>query len=332
VAGDEQARAGEGYRMAPLRVNPKVFVVVLNWRRAADTIRCVESVLRTSYQPVEIVVVDNASGDGSVARLTEAFPKIAVIENSENLGYAGGNNAGIRYALDRGADYVLLLNNDAVVDRNLVRDLLAAAEGDRRIGIVGPKIYDYDVPTRIWFAGAVIDWETGESPHIGLGEIDRGQYDDVVEVDRLTGCAMLVSRSVLDRVGLFDPDYFLYYEDVDLCVRAARAGYKSVCVRSAKVWHKESSSTGARHGSDLHTYYHTRNRLIFLRKHGRIAGAVHRDNRVFITRYLSRVFLKPTDGAYRSRYGPRFWALADYYLGRSGIREKYHRGVGTSGA
>lgn len=313
-------------------MDPKVLIAVLNWNRAADTIECVASLHNLDYQRFEIVVVDNASTDGSVEALEARFPGLAMLRNPRNLGYAGGNNAGIRYALDRGADCVLVLNNDTVVDKDLVRHLVVAMRREPHAGIVGPLIYDYREPTKVWFAGASIDWATGESPHWGLGERDNGQFNRVIEVERVTGCAMMVSRSVFERVGLFDPDYFLYYEDVDLCVRAAKAGFKSYCVQPAKVWHKESSSTGATRGSALHAYYHTRNRLLFLHKHGKIRDAVHRDNRRFLRQYVSRVLLRPFDRDYRERYAPTFWALADFYLGRYGISEKYHRGLDTRAA
>ncbi len=306
-------------------LEPVVTVVVLNWNRASDTIECVRSLENIAYSHFEIVIVDNASTDGSANALEAAFPTVKIIRNQRNLGYAEGNNVGIRYALGRGADYVLLLNNDTVVDKDLLRDLVRAIRSDPRAGIVGPKIYDYWEPTKIWFAGAFIDWSTGESPHLGLGEHDSGQFNRILEVDRMTGCAMMVKRDVFERVGLFDPKYFLYYEDVDFCVRAAKAGYKSFCVQAAKVWHKESSSSKANQGSDLHTYYHTRNRLLFLYTHFKIDDSEHRNNRLFFRKYLSRVALRPFDRAYRRRHSARFWALTDFYLGRFGIKAKYDR-------
>ncbi len=313
-------------------MDPKVVIVILNWNRASDTIECVDSIQNLAYPNFEIVVVDNASTDGSVVALEKKFPELKIIRNSRNLGYTGGNNIGIRYALDHVADHVLLLNNDTIVDKDLVHDLVSAMQRQPQAGIVSPTIYDYQEPAKVWFAGASIDWDSGESPHWGLGEQDHGQFNRVVEVDRVSGCAMLVRRAVFDRIGLLDPDYFLYYEDVDFCVRAFKAGYKSYCVQTAKVWHKVSSSTQANRGSDLHAYYHARNRLLFLRKHGRIAESVHRENRAFFRKYVSGVVRRPFDRAYRRQYAPRFWALADFYLGRYGIKSKYHGGVGARGA
>lgn len=320
--GDWVARRGAG---AVEPVEPKVFIVVLNWNRAADTIECVRSLRGLAYSNVEVLVVDNASVDGSVTALGAAFPDLTVVRNAKNLGYSEGNNVGIRYALSRKADYVLLLNNDTVVDKDLLHELVRVATTFSNAGLVGPKIYDYREPTKVWFAGASIDWSSGDSPHLGLGEYDAGQFNRVTEVDRLTGCAMMVSREVFERVGLFDPRYFLYYEDVDLCVRAAKAGYKSYCVQTAKVWHKESSSTSANHGSDLHAYYHLRNRLLFLHTHFHVDEAEGRNHRQFFRKYLSRVILRPFDRAYRMHHAVRFWALTDFYLGRYGIKPRFHR-------
>ncbi len=306
-------------------MEPRVFIIVLNWNRAADTIECVRSLQGVAYSNLDVLVVDNASVDGSVTALGAQFPELRVIRNAKNLGYAEGNNVGIRHALSRDADYVLLLNNDTVVDKDLLHELVRVATTQPRAGIVGPKIYDYRDQTKIWFAGANIDWSTGDSPHLGLGEYDQGQFHQVLEVDRVTGCAMMVRRSVFERVGLFDPRYFLYYEDVDLCVRATKAGYTSLCVQTAKVWHKESSSTKANQGSDLHTYYHIRNRLLFLQTHFEISEAERLNHRLFLKEFISRAALRPFDRAYRRLHAPQFWALTDFYLGRFGIRTKYHR-------
>ncbi len=305
-------------------MDPKVVMIVLNWNRASDTIECVRSLEHLAYSNVEIVIVDNASIDGSGKVLEATFPRLKVMRNSENLGYAEGNNVGIRYALERDAAYVLLLNNDTVVDKALVSDLVEAMERDPRVGVVAPTIYDYSEPSKIWFAGASIDWSTGQSPHIGLGEHDRGQCAGVLDVDRVTGCAMLVKRAVFERIGLLDPDFFLYYEDVDFCVRAGRAGYRIACVRSAKVWHKESSSTGARDLSDLHLYYETRNRLIFLSKHIGIGIHGHIMNLLRVGQLALMILSRPFNFAIRRRCMIKLVAMFDFYKGNFGIKKSVH--------
>lgn len=257
---------------------PKVSIVVLNWNGLENTLECIESLSKTNYPNYEIIVVDNGSSDGSSQTLKDRRYKITLLENAENLGFSAGNNVGILYAIEHGTDYVFLINNDTIVDPDVLKVLVDVSERDALAGMIGPKIYDFYEPDKIWFAGAYIDWKTGESPHSGKGQIDKGQFNTVIEVDRLTGCAMLIKRAVFEKIGLLDPDYFLYFEDVDFCVRARKAGYKSICVQYAKVWHKESMSTKAKDGSPLHTYYHNRNRLLFLKKHGKILLIEHFKN------------------------------------------------------
>lgn len=281
---------------------PQVSIVVLNWNGLENTLECIESLSKINYPNYEIIVVDNGSSDGSAQTLKDRRYKITLLENAENLGFSAGNNVGILYALEHGADYIFLINNDTIVDQDIVRTLVDVGEKDTRIGMIGPKIYDFYEPDKIWFAGAFIDWKTGESPHLGKGKMDEGQYTDVVEVERLTGCAMLIKREVFEKIGLLDPSYFLYFEDVDFCVRAKKANYKIVCAQHAKVWHKESMSTKAKSGSPLHTYYHNRNRLLFLKKHGAIQLTEHFKNG-----------LRILEGDKYKRMG-----IIDFYLGRFG--------------
>ena len=139
-------------------MDPKIFIIVLNWNRAQDTVACISSLTKLNYSRYNVVVVDNASQDGSAPIIKRSFPSLVVIENASNLGYAEGNKVGICYALAHGAEYVLVLNNDTVVDSDMLTELVRIAESDRMIGIVGPKIYDFQQPTKIWFAGANIDW------------------------------------------------------------------------------------------------------------------------------------------------------------------------------
>jgi GT2 family glycosyltransferase len=281
---------------------PKVSIVVLNWNGLENTLECIESLSKINYPDYEIIVVDNGSLDGSAQALKDPRYKITLLENSENIGFSAGNNVGIHHALRLGTDYVFLINNDTVVDPDVLSILVDESKRDVRTGIIGPKIYNYYEPGKVWFAGASIDWKTGESLHLSHEEIDNGKLNSVIEVDRLTGCAMLIKRVVFEEIGLLDPDYFLYFEDVDFCVRARKAGYKNICVQYAKVWHKVSMSTRAKEGSPLHTYYHNRNRLIFLEKHGRVSIREHFKN-------MLRLF---AGGRYK-RMG-----IIDFYLKRFG--------------
>jgi GT2 family glycosyltransferase len=222
---------------------PLVYVIVLSWNGKKDTLECLASLQQLTYPNARIIVVDNSSSDGTGDAIRSAFPNIELIVNNSNLRFAGGNNVGIRQSLEGGAEYVLMLNNDTVVDPEFLGRLVEAAESGRKIGIVGPKIYYFDDPKRIWFAGGLIKWWRGRVTHIGIREVDNGEYDVTTEVDYITGCCMLIKREVIETIGMLDERYYIYGEDVDLCVRALRSGYKSVYVPSSRVWHKLSVST-----------------------------------------------------------------------------------------
>jgi GT2 family glycosyltransferase len=241
-----------------------VVVIILNWNGLADTLECLESLAHLDYQGHEVVVVDNGSVDRSVPVIHERFPGVTIIENGENLGYAGGNNVGLRYAMAQGADYALLLNNDTVVDPAFLRILVDAVEADPTVGIAGPTIYYHERPGIIWSTGGAIDWQRGSTRMLGLDEQDEGQFGQVPRtVDFVTGCAMLVRRAVLEQTELLDERFFAYYEETEWCVRASRAGFKIVHVPLAHIWHKISPAAQA--DSPLVHYYMTRNRLLFLK-------------------------------------------------------------------
>lgn len=223
---------------------PLVYIIVLTWNGKDDTLECLKSLQNLSYQNARTLVVDNASTDGTAEAIKRTYPNIEIITNHSNLRFAGGNNAGIKHALEHSADYVLLLNNDTVVDQEFLSHLVRAAEHDEHAGMVGPKIYYYINPRQIWFAGGKIEWWKGWISHVGIREHDRGQYDAIREVDYLTACCVLVKKEVIERIGTLDEHYFIYGEDTDWCIRAQRAGYKLSYVPSAVVWHKLSVSSG----------------------------------------------------------------------------------------
>lgn len=247
---------------------PKVLVIILNRNGKDDTLECLQSFKEIDYPNYEIVVVDNGSSDGSQRIIKEKFPYVELIENRENLGFSRGNNVAIRYALRKKVDYVLLLNNDTVVHRHLLKELVEVAEISTKIGIVGPKIYYYDNPKTIWFAGGLINLKRGTVRHIGKNENDIGQFDEVKEVDYVTGCALMIKREVIEKIGLLDEDYSpIYYEDTDWGIKAMKKGYKCVYVPKAKLWHKVSSTMGGEMSAP-EMYLMTRNLILFVRKHG----------------------------------------------------------------
>lgn len=245
---------------------PRVALVIVNYRGREDTLACLESVATLTYPDRDVLLIDQDSKDGTPEAVRGLYPWVHIIENPVNNGFAGGNNLGIRVALEqRGADYIFLLNNDTTVEPGLLEPLIALAEGDSAIGIVGPKMLYFDRPDVIWSAGGRIDWRGG-SLLIGEGEPDDTKETTTRDVDFIVGCGLLVKRAVLERIGLFDERYFLYYEETDLCARARKAGWRIVYQPAARLWHKVSGSTGG--DSELTLYYMRRNVLLYLGERG----------------------------------------------------------------
>ena len=244
-------------------MDPMVFIIVLNWNSHKDTIECIMSINSISYPNYKIILVDNGSTDGSEALLRERFPDIEFIQTGSNLGFTGGNNAGIRHALKKGADYIVLLNNDTIVDKDFVTALVAVAGTDRSIGMLCSKIYFYDKPDVLWYAGASFHPWLGWGRHRGYNVPDRGQYDAVEETPRPTGCALMVTRHLCESIALLRDEFFCYAEDIDWGMRAASHNLKIMYVPGSRVWHKVSISTGGQ-SSGLSLYYSTRNILLCL--------------------------------------------------------------------
>jgi GT2 family glycosyltransferase len=244
---------------------PRVSIVVLNWNCRDDTIECLHSLTGLTYPDYETIVVDNGSTDGSPEAIREAFPEVELLTNPDNLGFAGGNNVGIRQALSGEAAYVFVLNNDTVVDPALLDELVATAEADSRIGVVGPKIYYYDQRDRLWYAGAREQWLRRIPATVGLDELDRGQHDQLRETAFVYGTAMLIRRQVLEQIGLLDEEFFAYHEDADFCIRARQAGYRCIYNPRGMIWHKVSASTRAT--SHVQDYLRAQHRILFFVKH-----------------------------------------------------------------
>lgn len=277
----------------------KVFIVILNFNGSESTIACLESInkLKVNHEiKIEIIVVDNASIDGSVEKISKQFKDVILIENKINMGFSGGCNEGARMAIKSGADYVAFLNNDTIVDKDLIETLIKTAE-DTNAGGVVPKIYfqkgyefhkdkykSSDLGNIIWYAGGEMDWDNLIGKNIGVDEVDKGQFDIRQETELATGCCFMVRAEVLEKVGLFDDRYFLYYEDADLTQRIKRAGRKIIYEPSAILWHKNADSSGGS-GSDLQDYYITRNRLLFGLRYApvRTKAALLKESAVLLT-------------------------------------------------
>lgn len=302
---------------------PRVAILVLSWNGRDDTLACLASLQQVDYRACEVMVVDNGSTDDSVAAIRAAHPQVKLIETGENLGYVGGNNAGLAHVLATGADYALLLNNDTEVAPDFLDRLVEAAEAQPAIGIVGPTLYYFDRPEVIWSAGGGVDWGQGRTWMIGLDEEDRGQYGQTPRpVDFVTGCALLIKRPVMEQIGLLDARFFAYYEETEWCVRAARAGFKILHVPRAKVWHKISPA--ARMTSPTVHYYMTRNRLLFLdaARAGWRAWA-----HTLLLEYLRTLVswsLRPKWRGLRAQRNMMLLALRDYFTGRVGRLSSGH--------
>ncbi|HKP19057.1 MAG TPA: glycosyltransferase family 2 protein [Gaiellaceae bacterium] len=236
-----------------------VAVVVLSWNGREDTLQCLESLRNVDYRPLTPIVVDNGSTDGTSEAVRAAFPEVDIVRTEENLGFAEGNNVGMRRALELGADYVLVLNNDVEVDPGFVAPLVEEARGRPEAGALCSKILYMEPDDLIWFAGATFDPRSGyNGRQIGYRERDDGRFEDVTETDRACGAAMLVSREVLEQVGLFDAELFFYSEDVDWSLRARDVGYRHYVVPASKLWHKVSVTSGGEN-SPTTLYYGVRN-------------------------------------------------------------------------
>ena len=278
---------------------PHVVAIVLAHNGLQDTLACIDSMSHVRWDRLTVMLVDNASGDGTADAVAKRPPRVLVVRHDRNLGFSEGNNSGIRRALDLGADYVFLLNNDTTVARDAIARCVRTAESCPDAGAVSPMIYFANPPTMIWYAGAQFDCRRAHSGRmLGYREIDRGQYGGIRETDRLAGAAALLPSRVLRDVGLLDAELFFLYEDVEWSLRARLAGYRLYVEPEAKVWHRVSVAVGGEH-SPLIAYYGTRNHLTVCREYAPLHGpaAAARDWRILAV-HLAGARRAPNPPAY----------------------------------
>ncbi|MBF8263541.1 MAG: Glycosyltransferase family 2 protein [Parachlamydiales bacterium] len=244
---------------------PKVLILILNWNGKSDTLECLASLSAASPKPLfSTLIVDNGSTDDSVASIRAAFPDVPIIETNKNLGFAGGNNVGIRWALGKSFDWILLLNNDTIVDPHLIDGFMEAAKKNPSAKILGAKIYRYHDRERIDHLGGLWDPLTAEFTSIASDKIDDGSFEEMQKVGYVCGCALFMHRSVPETIGLLEEKFFLLWEESDFCARAARAGFEIWTAPKAKLWHKVSASFT---GGKAHTHYFWwRNRLLWIER------------------------------------------------------------------
>jgi GT2 family glycosyltransferase len=244
-----------------------ILAVVLNWNGGALNLDCIASILETGLAPGDLVFVDNASTDGSLELVREAYPALTFLANDENLGFGHGVNRGIELALARGADAVLLVNNDVVLTEGMLPALVDEMEFEPTVGIVGPRVLDRADPTRVWCAGGRLTWRQNLSILMGHGAPDGPRFQERRDVDYLAGCAMLIRRAVFERIGLLDGAYFAYHEDLDFCLSAHAAGFSVRLVGDAAARPPPPHSAGGGY-SPGRKYMMGVNTIWFLRRHG----------------------------------------------------------------
>lgn len=252
----------------------KIALIIVNWNGHKDTIYCLKSVAKLHIPEdtaLETIIVDNGSTDGSVSLISKAFPHTTILALGDNLGFTGGNNIGMQYAMKHDASYVWLLNNDTIVHSDALS--LIDAFRDRDVGVAGSKIYfapghEYhksryakkDLGRVFWYAGGLVDWKNMYASHKGVDEVDSGQYDTTEDTMFVTGCSMMIKREVIEAIGMLDNRFYLYLEDLDFGLRAKKAGFRLLYFPKSVVWHVNAGSSGGA-GNPIHEYYITRNRL-----------------------------------------------------------------------
>ncbi|MEM3609755.1 MAG: glycosyltransferase family 2 protein [Candidatus Anstonellales archaeon] len=239
---------------------PLVSIIILNYNGEKFIKRCLSSVLDTTYPRLEIIVIDNGSTDNSYEIIKQYESKVKLIRIPYNIGYSAGNNLGIKVSK---GDYIVLLNNDTIVNPSWISELVKVAESDQSIGILGCKVY-YLGTKIIQHAGGKLNIYSDTLPHTGAFEKDHGQYNEIKDVDYVSGVAMMINRKIIEKIGLLDVDYFLYWEDVDYCYRAKKAGYRVVYVPTAIIYHYEGGSAGKREA--FKRLLLERNRVLFVLK------------------------------------------------------------------
>jgi GT2 family glycosyltransferase len=246
----------------------RVVAIVVNWNGGDANVACVRSILASGIEAADVIFVDNGSTDGSREQVARELPAITRIENDHNLGFGEAANQGAALALQRKADAVFFVNNDVVLPPETLARLTRALERDPSLGIVGPRVLSMGEPDIVWCAGGMLTWRQNLSTLVGHGEKDGPRFREEQAVDYVPGCALLARRAVLEKIGTFDARYFAYMEDVDLCLRARRAGFGVELVGDVAAFHASSSATGGGY-NPRRKYMMGVNSIWFLRAHAR---------------------------------------------------------------
>ncbi len=245
-------------------MTPKIAIIILNWNGKKDTLECLKSLKKINYPNYETILVDNGSTDDSVLHIREQFPSITLIENKENLGFAEGNNRGIRYALKKGVDLIFLLNNDTVIDPDILNAFVKTFQLNPEAGVLGAKIYLFEKQDTLDHFGGNWNSSRGAFDFVGSKQLDdHASWEVPQEIDYVCGAGMMISANVFKAISLLEKDFFLIWEEADFCFRAKKAGFKVLTCPSAKIWHKVSASFSSKPHS---TYFWWRNRLLWIKR------------------------------------------------------------------
>jgi len=255
-----------------MRRKPLVSVVVLTWNREKQVLRCIKSILNSSYKNYELIVVDNASTDRTCDLISKNFPQVKLIKSKKNLLASGGRNLGASFAK---GEYILFVDSDNVVDKDMISQLIKVAIKNKMVGLLGPKMYFLENKRMIWYAGANINFITSKTDYVGINTIDDGQFNEVKEVGHIPNVFMIKKR-LFERIKGFDVDNFpIHYEESDLAERVKKAGYKVLFVPHAITYHdipqkrEQRNGRGLALGNKERTYYNFRNRILFMKKYGK---------------------------------------------------------------
>lgn len=243
-----------------------LYVIILNYNETEETLRCIQCVKETDYVNFKILIVDNNSQDNLEIKIKERFPDVEFIQTGKNLGYAGGNNIGIKYAIEHNAEYICLLNNDIDISPDCFNELIYAL-GNPKVGISGPAILFWDSDV-IHSTGLNICFYKGSAKAINYNKLKNMVYEHIVECDYLEGACLMFNSKLIYKIGYFPEVYFLYFEETEWCVKAKKANYKVVCVPKAIVHHKGSESVDKITG--LKMYFQDRNRILFERRNAKL--------------------------------------------------------------
>lgn len=257
--------------MGPAK-NTRCSIIVLNFNGEHLLPACLDSLAKQTYPDIDTIVVDNASTDGSAALVAQKYPKVHFLALDKNYGFSAANNAALRFALERGSEYALLLNNDTFAAPDFISKLLEVIEADPKIAVVCPKIYFAHQPEMLWYAGGDFSLWTSATRHRGWMVTDHGQFDHNPQITQATGCAMLVRCSAMQEVGLLDEQFWIYAEDLDWSVRFRKHGYRLAFVPAAHLWHIDGATNVkvlGKGSEEKRQFLSTRNMVFVSRKHVR---------------------------------------------------------------